>query len=947
VNRARLDTCGCFPRLPAPPRIYNRPGLEALDYRIATHPAVLARLLGRLDAAGHHHRADAAAAVASWLLVADTVPQQVPPGEAAAGAHETLHRLQRLRTRREDDPAIALLDAYAVVADVLSFYQERIANEGYLRTASERRSILELARLIGYELSPGVAAHAWLSFQVEERGEEAPISTEPPRAAVPEHTRVQSIPSDGGLPQTFETSEELPARAEWNAMTPRLTEPQALDKDARTIYLKGTATRLEAGDWLLIAEGSDSGPVTGTAAKQARRVVVEADLDRTRVDFEDKPKTPPVQPAPAVPAGVVTLSPTSFGKPGVDYFLGSNWSNAQISAFLAVQRWSLGAVYSYATVPPKPQVELPAAAPGVFALRQRAGIFGHNAPRRRNALSDDGWAVDWDDAATKVNATTKDSQASAGDRNYSRGLDLEAVFPRVVAGSWAVLVDRQAGETSPMVVRVADAEEISRADYAISGKATHLELVKLSDEPPENLTGFGLRTTTVHCESERLELADLPLSEEIESGAKALELDRLVLGLEVGQPVAVAGEDAELDGVRWAEIVRLSEVTHGGGRTTIHFDALEHSYKRATVAVSANVVEATHGETVEEALGGGDGSAHQRFRLAKPPLTHVSAATAGGVESTLEVRVDGVLWRQARGLYGLGEGDERYVVHRDDDGHTHVVFGDGERGARPPSGVENVRARYRSGIGSAGLAPTGKLSLLQTRPAGIRAVVNPLPATGAENPEHRDSARTNAPLEVMTLDRVVAVRDYEDFARGFAGVGKARASALWTGERRLVHVTVAGPGGVDVDDQTGAKLLDALVAAGDPAVEVRIGSFHRLPFELAVNVLLDGRREREAAREAIREELASRFSFERREFGQPVTEAEVVSATLGVGGVVDARVEVLRPIPRVGAPAPAKQDPLAARVARWSTEVAGAVEPAELLMLSATGAEVTEREEAA
>jgi hypothetical protein len=51
--------------------------------------------------------------------------------------------LLNLTTRDPSDPAMALLDAWATVADVLAFYQERIANEGYLRTATERRSILE------------------------------------------------------------------------------------------------------------------------------------------------------------------------------------------------------------------------------------------------------------------------------------------------------------------------------------------------------------------------------------------------------------------------------------------------------------------------------------------------------------------------------------------------------------------------------------------------------------------------------------------------------------------------------------------------------------------------------------------------------------------------------------------------------------------------------------
>ena len=49
--------------------------------------------------------------------------------------------LAGLRTRDDDDFSIALLDAWATVADVLTFYQERIANESYLRTATERRSL--------------------------------------------------------------------------------------------------------------------------------------------------------------------------------------------------------------------------------------------------------------------------------------------------------------------------------------------------------------------------------------------------------------------------------------------------------------------------------------------------------------------------------------------------------------------------------------------------------------------------------------------------------------------------------------------------------------------------------------------------------------------------------------------------------------------------------------
>ena len=91
------------------------------------------------------HSSSRRAALLEQLIVALTSPEGDTP---------TLP----IQTRAPDDPTIALLDAWATVADVLTFYQERIANEGFLGTATERRSILELAKLVGYKLRPGVSA---------------------------------------------------------------------------------------------------------------------------------------------------------------------------------------------------------------------------------------------------------------------------------------------------------------------------------------------------------------------------------------------------------------------------------------------------------------------------------------------------------------------------------------------------------------------------------------------------------------------------------------------------------------------------------------------------------------------------------------------------------------------------------------------------------------------
>ncbi|MCL2173216.1 MAG: putative baseplate assembly protein, partial [Candidatus Bathyarchaeota archaeon] len=111
-----------------PTDLSNQPNLSALKYRVGTHNQFKADMIEQIS----HKPA-----------------------------------LKNLTTRDNADLSIALLDSWAMIADVLTFYQERIANEGYLRTATERRSVLELARTIGYELKPGVAASVSLAFIVE------------------------------------------------------------------------------------------------------------------------------------------------------------------------------------------------------------------------------------------------------------------------------------------------------------------------------------------------------------------------------------------------------------------------------------------------------------------------------------------------------------------------------------------------------------------------------------------------------------------------------------------------------------------------------------------------------------------------------------------------------------------------------------------------------------
>ena len=905
------DACGCSPSASSDAaRPQNAPGLDKVAYRIAPYPAAMARLRAGLAA----------------------------PDRAA--------QLDALTTREPDDPAMGLLDATAVVADILSFYSERIANEGYLRTALERRSVLELGREIGYELGPGLAAEAWLVFGVEDR---AVDRSRPAEAVVPAGAKLQSVPLAGGRPQTFETRDELVAHAAWNELRLVATVPQAVDNTAQTIYLAGTSTGVVEGDVLLVAVDPGATGAQAPGPKVVHRVAVEADRQRTRIELAAAPQPAQSQPAHEYQAGVLHYGAISKLTQGTaDATIGqSSWSEQGLSSLMEVygwDAWQLAALY--APRAPMPPDQGPAD-PGVFAFKYRASVFGHNAPRYDQLPSDvqAAYPTPWD-SNTSVNVTT-DSQGVTltdpdGNAFNDDTIHLDTTY-KVAPGSWVVV--SRGSSAADRTYRIAASAELSVADYAISGKVTQLTLQGPTGGAPDQLTSFKPRWTTVYAGSTRLELADVPLPPTLDAASTSVTLDRLVPGLAVGRTIAVGGDRADLPGTHDTEVVAISAVDHAGGLTTLTFaPALQHPYVRATVVINANVVRATNGETIAiEVLGSGTGAADQRFRLRRPPVTFLSAATGTGAQSTLEVRVDGVAWTEAQTLEDAGPRDEAFLARRDDDGTTTVIFGDGVNGARPQTGAENVTARYRTGIGLVGEVGPRTLTLLSARPPGIRDVTNPLAAEGAEDPETRAAARANAPLTVTTLGRVVSLTDYEDFARAFGGIGKARATLLWRGEKRVVHLTIAGPGGAAVPSGIVDNLRTALDDARDLGIPVEIAGYARILVRVRVDVLVDPRLEADSVVASVRSALGTELGFERRDFATALTEAEVVSIVMRTAGVRDTRLLALyQVLDGAGDPAVVRQDPILARLARW-TGTGMAPAPAELVVLEPAGAIVEVR----
>jgi hypothetical protein len=368
---------------------------------------------------------------------------------------------------------------------------------------------------------------------------------------------------------------------------------------------------------------------------------------------------------------------------------------------------------------------------------------------------------------------------------------------------------------------------------------------------------------------------------------------------------------------------------------------LRYTYDRKTVSICANVADATHGETVaEEVLGGGDATqGFQTFTLKQSPLTYLRSPLAPGFAPSLEqsesagLRVNNVRWHEVPTLYGRGNTERIYTARRNDDGKTIIRFGDGITGARLPTGTDNVRAIYRKGIGVAGNVRAGQLTNLLSRPLGLKATTNPQDAEGGADPETLADARTNAPLQVLTLNRVVSLRDYEDFARAYPGIAKALATWIWDGRSKGVLLTVAGPGGVLIDESgdVAKKLAEALSTAAEPFVTVRVKQHQAVTFNLAGGLFVNPDYDPQQVLATVRTTLATQFSFEARDFGQPVMLSEAMAAIHSVDGVIAVDLEQFY---RTGS-SPTRTDPLLAELPAGGT---APPKGAELLTLALGGA---------
>lgn len=586
--------CGCCVGVQqlTPASECNRPGLGAISYRVGTHGQFLETMKARLS-----------------TMEVDGVGTD---GQTVG----TFRPLLGLTARDSSDPSIALLDGWATVGDVLSFYQERIANEGYLRTATERRSVLELSNLVGYTLRPGVASTVYLAYTIDENQVD-PVT-------IPLRARSQSIPGPDELPQSFETSDPLEARSAWNNFKPRISRAQTaatvfkVNGDWR-VYLKGINTNLKLNDALLIDHG-DGKP----NLYRVLTVVPGPKLDQTLVTFSDwlassVKASPPVS-TPAAPAARDTgssVSESANADMKVDPAIAilqklSLAPSIPPRSTLTVMR-DLQATFTaqadiasqvVTTFQPALQKTFSAAIANapvggnnlirVYALRAKARLFGSNLPGQPNYQKDDTGMI----SVLSYTGPTLANTFGDSDPAPLATVALDAEYERIQTTGWAAIerphlnpfpvigvpAAGEVGTSGPIVTihAVTDARTSTLAAFGVATKSTQLTVDRpwLSELGEGDLSGTWsssplLRGTSVYAQSEELALANEPIVDDICKGASTwIELDGLYSDLKSGRWVIVSGERADVmvpdpngtatlvpvSGVSASELVMLSNV---------------------------------------------------------------------------------------------------------------------------------------------------------------------------------------------------------------------------------------------------------------------------------------------------------------------------------------------------------------------------------------------------
>lgn len=648
--------------------------------------------------------------------------------------------------RQSDDPGVALIEGAAILGDILTFYQEHYANEAFLRTARWRESIADLVRLLGYRLSPGVGGRATFAFEV--KGERA--------ISIPAGLPLKAELEDLEDPVDFEVETDTlayPHLSRFHLYRPRIYA-NTLSANTSRLELASVgghhdeerlqAVNLKEGDRLMLMPGTEMWDVGGTpyvAQKDPETVVlakVEHRLGRTILEIEGK--------------------------------LAANWT-------MPVACYKLGRTFRH---------------------------FGHSAPVNLTVTTTVSGQTTTSVSDTRFHRYLyyDPSTYGADPKYYSSLSKLEMPFDQEIT-------DLSVGAPLICQGKVKFTGRPSPVPFVVVKTITGIQLATLQWGNVNGASTVAILNSQLIpnfvIDSEIGDIRDLRFHEVIgpvltlkkpaHFPADNLPANSVAFFGTQGNARVLVGRRLLFQhesGETTERICTNSDFPLSSGRDSVHrwmwpltfnqplapFLEKDFDETQPKVTVFGNLADADQGKTEREAvLGNGDHRlGFQTFQLPKNPLTYHNTAAATPPEvPELTVRVNGHAWKRVNSFFGHGPNEEIYLVREDAKGNSHVQFGDGETGARLPSGLKNITVAYRTGTGAHGALKEGSKAQTGKRVDGLEKVQLPGIVSGGAEPETGDKAREVAPSKIQSLGRLVSLRDFETETLGIPGVVKANA----------------------------------------------------------------------------------------------------------------------------------------------------------------------------
>ncbi|HXA17864.1 MAG TPA: hypothetical protein VN380_12780 [Thermoanaerobaculia bacterium] len=748
-------------------------------------------------------------------------------------------QLAHWRPGGRGDLAVQLVEWWAVLADILTFYNERAITQAFIRTADLPEAVNNLVRLLGYRPRPAIAAHGQLAAIIS--------GTKP--VTLRKGFAIQSKPGPGKQPQIFETDSDATLDPGGIIEVDPSPDPRlfTLDGQSSSVLLAGTVTSIGKGDRLLLRKRvwSKSGTLSDAVVAVVSEVRTETSprgTKNTRVVFD---------------------SNLGFGtENAADWLL---LRGTQTARLFATANAPIEAEFGNVPVDDRNQITLGGAISMTNAQYSRIASAIRATPsyadaRFRTAQSITGNAFHLE-GTSSIDPDDALMIEQGGDYRIARVLGQTRLVWYAngdPAGPGAVptLADKEVA--IPVLHSVIQTSAVLKVDKDVADWNAARQAVKLTFGWSQVGTLIGTPRTTFDGSIGLIPLSPIP---------------------SVTTPAAAFLEDVNGAGAS-ASLTKLSSAGAALGNVSpLPLPLI------APLHLLTGLVSISRGKSVTgEVLGSGDATvAAQQFVLAKSPLTYLQAGES--YASTLRIVVDGVFWTEVPSFHGRPPGARVFVTKEDVGQKTHVLFGDGVNGARLPSGKDNVVASYRFG-GGAEAPEAGTLNVVLNPQPGLRGIRNPVPMFGGSDPDPADKVRRYAPSSVLTFGRAVSGDDYEVIAAQAPGVRRARA--YWTfdpvHQRAMVTVYV----GDTPDAVTSART--AILASQDPNRHVNLALAPPMDFTLSLSLRIRDDYEQAPVvalvRSALQDDDAGLFGANIVRIGQVFFDSQIHRACLSVPGVV-------------------------------------------------------------